>query len=253
MDKIINWFSDFGSRYVENTLSIVDLDKMKTDKDYATKMFFFYWAFNRRGAPNGFRIATIKAFNTKPPKDISTSFKEHFYGPNNLYNNPALDPEIIKLDICQTIQLLSDKDIKGAFDSIKLNGIGPKIKSFFLRDIAYLMDMKDLKKEEYVFLNPIDIWVREAIKALKLNFSSDNFRYIDLGGEDLIVSLGLIETSLKAKSSPILVNMGIWYFCSRYIADVGYLKYLLSTPSIEKLNKEVELLGNFGDYKTVLL
>jgi len=35
-------------------------------------MFFFYWAFARNGAPNGFRIATIKALNTKEHVNFAT-------------------------------------------------------------------------------------------------------------------------------------------------------------------------------------
>jgi hypothetical protein len=51
---------------------------------------------------------------------------------------------------------------------LKLKQIGPKIASFYLRDIVMLFDMEDtLSETDYKDLQPIDTWVKKI--AIKLN------------------------------------------------------------------------------------
>jgi hypothetical protein len=76
--EIIKWFSIIGYKYVDNILSIVDIEKLKQDKIYANKMFFYYWAFERQGAPMGYKIAAIKTLETAKDGNYSKEFLAFF-------------------------------------------------------------------------------------------------------------------------------------------------------------------------------
>ena len=105
-------------------------------------MFFYYWAFERAGAPQGFKIAAVKTIeHIKKDKSATPSdiFKMYFHGKLNIKNNPLLDTNIQKFDIIPVINEIKKGKLYNAFNMINLNGINHKIKSFFIRDIFYLI------------------------------------------------------------------------------------------------------------------
>ena len=71
---MITYFEQIGNYYVQNYLSMVDIQEMKVNEDYAKKMFFYYWAFERQGAPIGYKIARIKALADNPNNNLSEAF-----------------------------------------------------------------------------------------------------------------------------------------------------------------------------------
>jgi len=77
-EEIIRWLSEIGRKYVENILTIVNVERLKLDKAYANKMFFFYWAYERQGAPVGYKIAAIKAFQTVQDSDYTSEYKKYY-------------------------------------------------------------------------------------------------------------------------------------------------------------------------------
>ena len=72
--QIIEFYSNIGRNYVSNILSIVDINRLKQNQDYANKMFFYYWAFERQGALIVYKIATIKAIETVKNGNNSEGF-----------------------------------------------------------------------------------------------------------------------------------------------------------------------------------
>ncbi len=70
--------------------------------------------------------------------------------------NPLMDERILDFNPQTTVQLVKNNKIKDAFNSIQLNGIGHKIKSFFLRDMTLLyLDKTDFNIDELLYLFPL--------------------------------------------------------------------------------------------------
>jgi hypothetical protein len=78
-----------------------------------------------------------------------------------------------------------------------INGIGPKIASFFLRDVAWHFGV--CPKAWRALLQPIDIWVKRAANVLDPASNGREAEWI-------------VQTSLGMDVVPEAINAGIWYF-----------------------------------------
>ncbi len=248
------WFEKIGSKYIGNILSIVDFEKMKKDNDYAKQIFLFYWAYERQGAPGGYKIAAIKSISSCKNVALKKEFYKYYKGKPNISNNPILDKRFLELDIKKIIKCVNNCEFEKAFDALKLNGLGHKIRSFFLRDIAFLakIDEKSLVLKDYLYLCPVDIWIRLTIDTMNIednetNINKSNYHFSST--KDFNIAIRLIFTCLQNKVSPILVNMGIWYFCSRCIGNSERLIELIQNNNIKVLENELLLMNGFDDYK----
>ena len=256
---MIKYFENIGNQYIKNTLSVIDINKMQNDKDYAIKMFFYYWAFERKDAPNGYKISAIKALTSDSNENLTEKFEKYFKGKRNKKNNPFYSNNIDNIDICKTILEIKNLNFDEAFKSIKLNGLGHKIRSFFIRDIVCLLKLEalnDFETQQYLFMIPIDIWVRYTIDFLSFNepYITDIYRKdYGISKNDFLTSIKLITECKKYKVSPLKVNMGIWYYCSNIIADKERLKEIIETKSVLELENERKLLGIFGNRKQILV
>jgi len=105
----------------------------------------------------------------------------------------------------------------------KINGVGPKIASLFLRDVAVMYDCKKISNNKKL-LQPIDTWIRYCVRTC-----AGNTKLTDNGCADFLIN-GIDE--------PEKANQGIWYFCaqvaqssrfkvSRSIGDQKYMKQLI--------------------------
>jgi len=84
-----------------------------------------------------------------------------------------------------------------------LRGVGPKIASLFLRDVVLIWGNENsLQSTDYVYVFPIDTWVRQVLQALDRQFS---------GGSDEDLAEKAIKACLKNHVSPISFNIGAWY------------------------------------------
>ena len=255
--EIAKFFSLIGHKYIKNYLSIIDLLKLRTDSIFGLKLFFFYWAYERQGAANGYKIAAIKAVTSGYPKNIPEEFKKYYKGKKNENRNPALDPKINELDIPWIISLIEDLQFSMAFKKLKLKGLAHKIRAFFLRDITYLLqvDENKIKFNDYIYLVPIDVWVRNTVSALDLDnlidISKENqYKWSDFDftqEDDYLTALRLIKFAQVSNVSPLLINMGIWYFCSRCVADNKRLVEILKDKDVKILQKEMSLISPFDE------
>ena len=319
MTQVFKFFEEMGGEYQANILCQVrdNLPRMNQDNYFALQMFLFYWAYERAGASQGYKIAAVKAvklyqeMNGGPIEDFIEYYKEFYPDPSDselrahneaknrskrregkeeieltepwdIWNkncNPCFSSGIVNLDISQILsQLQQDLDaLDDIFQSINLNGIGPKIKSFFFRDIVYLLlgmgnlfDLLERAPCNYLFLMPIDIWVRKGgeqiIKCAEQPVTipsdyKDKNKICRLNTKDFEIASKLIILSLENETSPLSVNMGIWYFCSKYVQDERRLRRLFldegDTPlSIDtvlaNLKKEKYLMGIFGGQRSSL-
>ncbi len=127
----------------------MEIERLKQDKYYANKMFFYYWAFERQGTPMGFKIAAIQTIDTAKEGNYSTEFSKYYKGKPNKRNNPILDKRITNLDIADIVCTIEQKNVEEAFNKLSLNGIGQKIRAFFIRDIVYLLKLEEKNTIEF--------------------------------------------------------------------------------------------------------
>jgi hypothetical protein len=220
------------------------------------KMFFYYWAFERAGAPQGFKIAAVKTIeHIKKDKSATPSdiFKMYFHGKLNIKNNPLLDTNIQKFDIIPVINEIKKGKLYNAFNMINLNGINHKIKSFFIRDIFYLIGDENLLNndvENSLYAFPIDIWVRETLnRIIKINSSISIKRknYGNINKSDFELAFSTISKCHEEGISSLKLNMGIWYYASTFVADLERLDYLIKSGKkgiIDETKVIIELQKN---------
>lgn len=251
---MLKTFESFSELYIKHHLSKVNINNIY-NSDYMNKMFFYYWAFERAGAPQGFKIAAVKTIehikkSKRTPSDI---FKMYFNGKLNIKNNPLLDKNIRKFDIIPVINEIKIGNLYNAFNMINLNGINHKIKSFFIRDIFYLIGDENLLNndvENSLYAFPIDIWVRETLnRIIKINSSISIKRknYGNINKSDFELAFSTISKCHEEGISSLKLNMGIWYYASTFVADLKRLDYLIKSGKkaiIDETKVIIELQKN---------
>ncbi len=120
---------------------------------------------------------------------------------NNLQSN---DYNILKYAI-EKIRKNKIKELFKELDAIRQ--IGPKTGRFFIRDTVIIYGLTNqLKKTDYLFLQPIDTWVRQIAKKLKISPEEST---------DYQLTEKIIDTCLANDISPIKFNIGLWVLGSR--------------------------------------
>lgn len=111
--------------------------------------------------------------------------------------------------------LLNDKVqvVHGSLCSI--NGIGPKIASFFLRDVAWCFGIRVVSHRD--LLQPVDVWVERTARQL------------DPAAKGLTATW-IVQQSEAAEASPEAVNAGVWYFGAMIAGSEFRLFQALNDP-----------------------
>jgi hypothetical protein len=121
----------------------------------------------------------------------------------------GLPPNII-VSAKTALQLDRTRDVHHAIQEI--NGIGSKIASLFLRDVAVMYNVFPTKDRH--LLQPVDVWVKRAFKKLT--------RHKNGNGQDIeMVQRWILEEATREGVRAEVVNEGMWYFSSQ-IADSDY-------------------------------
>lgn len=230
-------FEKFHKYYVTRTLARINSKKLLEDPNYANRIFFYYWAFERAGAPKAFKIAAVKTISDYNISGGSCKsiFRRYLDKKNlNVKNNPFLDPSIKKFDASAIIINIKDGKLKEAFENLSMPGINHKIKTFFIRDIIYLLEIeKDIctNCEDLLYTFPVDIWVEKTLPYLRQNSKplSATLRknYGNLTRINFELASATIKDCLQARISPLRLNMGIWYFASQFVGNVRRLEVVL--------------------------
>ncbi len=180
MEEKLKFFAKLGEDYCCVYLSEYDWDRMESDKDYGLKAFLYGWAYERAGAPRGWKIAAVKALESDgSSKSVADSFNE-YYPPNkrengegsenNRNNNPSMSDNISDIDTIKICKSLREGKYKEAFKKMEnVAGLGShKLRAFFLRDLIVMLNVEHVSKtpEDLLFLFPIDVWVETTIKLL---------------------------------------------------------------------------------------
>jgi hypothetical protein len=106
----------------------------------------------------------------------------------------------------------------------EINGIGPKIASLFLRDVATFYEVFPSKGRD--LLQPVDVWIRRVSEHLL----QDELLREDRAG-------WIVRQAIQSGVNPEAVNGGMWYFGSQIagskyrmekaLDDLAYAKVLL--------------------------
>ncbi len=114
-------------------------------------------------------------------------------------------------------RLLQTERIEQAHSFISsIRGVGPKITSLYLRDIAYL-ELNSAKHYHFL-LQPIDTWVNQAVEII-LSHTPEKTLKNPSDKQKLIVDL-----CRDADCSPIDFNQGAWIAGSTIAQDYGTFK-----------------------------
>jgi len=106
------------------------------------------------------------------------------------------------------------------FELQKIISIGPKITSFYLRDLICIYSLeKFMSEEDLIFLQPIDTWVRKV--ALKVGIIDKN------NENDSVVREKIVKACLDLKVSTIKFNQGAWF--------LGYNSFDIMLENLNKI------------------
>ena len=102
-----------------------------------------------------------------------------------------------------------------------VSGIGDKIASLFMRDVACRYGIPSLENEDArKLLQPIDIWERRTVQLLR---DGERSRY------DRECQTFIVRKSIDAGCSPERVNQGIWYFGSQIAGTEYFLQKAIAS------------------------
>ncbi len=255
-NQLLNFFSKISERFIKSFL-ILDIDRFINDSNYALKMFLSSYAFARARAPKGYKIAAIKSVSflessaSRKNTTLWKAFRNFYGGKPNIKMNPCYGRKISKLNFSSIARMISNGDFSNAFYQLQLRGIGHKIRSLFIRDIAYLKEVdrsRSIDIKQYLYAQPIDIWVRKTVDLLDSRTTIPKVPFDNcylLNRDDFGRALKLTSMCIGSGTSPLRVNMGIWYFCSQVVADEKRLQSLLRANSVKLLEKEMGYMKGF--------
>jgi len=112
--------------------------------------------------------------------------------------------------------MLLDGQVPAAHrDLCSINGIGPKIASFFLRDVGWRFEIQvDCRRE---LLQPVDVWVERTVRRLDPAARGQAAEWI-------------VQASDRAGVLPEAVNAGLWYFGALIAGSEFRLSQALDDP-----------------------
>lgn len=241
--QILKYIDTFSKKYFD-FFKDFDKERFASDQEYALSCFFERWGLERSGSTKAFKITALK-FIAKNFESLNSSRLNHsaqekdyikLLGSDkaNSKLNPFLDENLKSFDVLKVVNLLKEHRISEAYQEIKLQGIGPKIKKFFLRDISCLYCPKrKYSLEEQRLMFPIDIWLKEFIKGLNLvqgKDSSNENKYVT-------AFLGICnENGIDFRT----INASIWLYCANVAATKERLAELLKQNDAGVLKQESE-------------
>jgi len=114
-----------------------------------------------------------------------------------------------------------------------IRGIGPKIASFYLRDLVYIMNIDLANIQNRTLLQPIDTWVKRTVEILTNDENMNNRQQI---------AEWVVSNCLENNINPERVNMGMWFFCSQIVKSEYKLRRILNN-----LNDAQNLLQEYRE------
>jgi len=233
-------------------LTLDDKDLVKDS--YQAMIFYTTYIHERQGSNPRFplyhREALKRAMNGKNFDDIlvsDNSFPEkvwkHFQEMSGKGTNPKITKGVVSEILYEMrnehetniINLLKNKNLLEAFRWLDgIRGIGPKLASFFLRDIwSFVGEWKNVPESSLRYLQPIDRWIRFWSKRCwpDIDWKSNS--------KEKEFSKRVTEECLNAKINPVAFNKGAWFAGSHF----RELSWFFSVPEENQVEMEKCILG----------
>jgi hypothetical protein len=235
VELIVKMLAEFGGFFWSKD-GVRTKDSFRTLSSNWREAFMVFledYAFARQGSsphyPQAAAIA-VKEYPSKTPDDdfeqiVWQEFLKQIGAPAsgkgaNVQNNPLAPSFGNKISITALVSRLCDHDynlVRWAKDGLRkqhvseisgtlrgVRGLGSKITSLFLRDVATAFEMDELQLEPAKYLQPIDRWTRRGTEALAMLMRSPHPK----GEEECAIII--VKASIKAGVCPSLVNAGLW-------------------------------------------
>lgn len=219
--------SEFGKRYYSEYL--VEYEKGLDSDIWEALNFFFSKTFY------GGRRDELSAKYRKIAEELINEKKnllENNWKKGNIWDKHEMRKELKDRGVSkgadrkmvgETLEFISDKNacdhnivryskeliksgkVEELFNQIDdIHNIGKKKASFYIRDVVDLFNLdKHIKKEEYIYLQPVDTWVHQVAKSFDI-LDSEKPSW----GTD---SKKIVDKCLTGEVSPIKFNQGAWY------------------------------------------
>ncbi len=200
--------------------------------EMSTRFTLYYFTFARAGAEAaGYDELSLEMFERVKGNDLKTTWRafqelceREGIGPNEKLNRPPIEGLMriyfrtrhggrglfptIATEVERTGSLA-----QSYVDLMTVARLGEKRAAFLLRDLAWIWDLEGrATPASLMFLQPIDVWVREAARTV-LNDGLDDHV------PSLAVAHLLSEACLNAKVSGVAFNQGAWFFGSQVVKE----------------------------------
>ena len=234
--------------------------------------FVTTYSYERQGSPRAYRTIARRVLNEIfkgnikkiTQKEVDSAWilydkiaKEDYngLGLNVTHNSLSSDKGVLKMlaekgerNIYNYAKiLLKEGQVEKAYAfMVSISGVGQKIASLYLRDIAYI-ELEPAKHYHHLF-QPIDTWINQAIKII-LSYTSDKAPTRISDKQKLIV-----ELCREAECSPIEFNQGAWFAGSVIAEDYGTLKYIIENREkaeeliMEKIKESEKLISSMKNW-----
>jgi len=109
-----------------------------------------------------------------------------------------------RIILAHSVRMINEQRIFAHFNELQtIVQVGPKIASFYLRDVVSLFRLDSLVPEDYqILLQPVDSWVRKIAAAIGISGVDD---------ADQVICKSIVGFAKPRSISPILFNQGLWY------------------------------------------
>jgi len=107
--------------------------------------------------------------------------------------------------VAYTVKQIQDSTINSHYWELqnKIAQVGPKVASFYLRDVVSLFELwHEVSDESQEYLQPIDTWVRKLALKAKL---------AEQGDSDEKIRASIVALCDQENVSPLQFNQGAWY------------------------------------------
>lgn len=185
--SLFNRLNEYYWETVQERHDLAGLTGFENDNRLNSLLHFLDYAYERQGSPRIYRDKAKEVIENnaellfaKNSRKIQTRYKESLekagYTKLNLKNNPITESAHGSVSVLDFFSRIDGRSIAewaqhtaietAHNDLTAIKGIGPKIASFYLRDI-YLLSEKSVEvaDECKYFLQPIDVWTRRAAEV----------------------------------------------------------------------------------------
>ncbi len=215
----------------------------------ALALFVGSYAYEYQGAPPNFARAAQAVINsgssTPDPKLAWQAFRSQIKGPTNPRHNPLYhEGTSCRCVLCNLLQggtltnimtrarqrLCQDEVARAHQELMAIRGIGPKIASFFLRDVAMRYEITPTSDRR--LLQPVDLWVRRFVRRLDNN--------------EELTDREVAKWVVDHATQPERANAGLWYFGAQIAPRRLVYDAALESPKYagELADRYVESLAN---------